>query len=254
MRVITIIQAKGGSGKTTLAMALTSGALSEGKKVHLMDGDRNPQLMEWPTRYKEADWELVEKPNWPKNVSLSVVPDSVGSLYDELNELDAKGVDLVVIDTRPGTHQDTEDLVFAADTVLIPARPNQMEYMLVQDAYVWVNKLRNTISPDDDFPDVRLVVSDAPKAVIDAAMNKGTDKLSKRDYDVLVKLVEMPHFTTIIPNSKVWSHVTHYGPLGIAVGAFEKTTGARLMARPLKAQLEIAKSLINEILNAGEPN
>ena len=247
MKIVTIVQAKGGSGKTTLAMAIASGAISQGFGVHLMDGDRNPQLSEWPARVKEADWEGIEKPDWPLTATLSIVPATIEELYETLNRLEMSGVDLVIIDTRPGTHSDTEDLIFAADLALIPARPTQMEIPLIQDAFVWINKLRDTISKDNPFPTVRIVVSDAPKSVIDASQNKGTDRLSKKDYDVLVKLIQIPHLSTILPNSKVWSHISYYGPLSAAHGAYQKAKSA-LIAKSLRKQLDIAEVLAQEIM------
>jgi len=247
MKIVTIVQAKGGSGKTTLAMAIASGAISKGYKVHLMDGDRNPQLSEWPARVKDADWEGIEKPVWPSSATLSIVPATIEELYETLNNLENSGTDLVIIDTRPGTHSDTEDLIFAADLALIPARPTQMEIPLIQDAFVWINKLRDTISKEDHFPTVRIVVSDAPKSVIDASQNKGTDRLSKKDYDVLVKLIQIPHLSTILPNSKVWSHISYYGPLSVAQDAFQKAKAA-LIAKSLRKQLEIAEVLAEEIM------
>ena len=66
MHVITIVQTKGGSGKTTTAMLLASAALDAGRRVTLIDGDVNAQLGRWRDRFELAAWEAVKKPAWPE--------------------------------------------------------------------------------------------------------------------------------------------------------------------------------------------
>lgn len=251
MRVVTIIQTKGGSGKTTLAMALASGAVSLGKRVHLLDGDRNPQLAEWQARVEQADWENVPKPDWPDNLTSSLVPGSLDELYSELNTLEGEGVELVIIDTRPGTHTDTEDLALASDVTLIPAVPSQMDYHLAQDAYVWMMKLKETIQPGDKVPEVRIVVSNASKEIVQAAMGISTDGVTRKEYDILAAIMEMPAVMSIVPHSKVWAHAAFYGPLSVAAKAHADTKGARIQANPMWSQVDIAENLVNEVMQVG---
>ena len=56
MRTIATIQQKGGAGKTTANYLIASGAISNGLKVHCIDGDRNSQLGEWEPRSQDYDW------------------------------------------------------------------------------------------------------------------------------------------------------------------------------------------------------
>jgi len=123
MQVITIVQTKGGSGKTTTAMLLASAALNLGRSVTLIDGDVNAQLGRWRDSFELATWESAQKPDWPESLAILSPPESVEGLLSLLEAEEARGVDLVVIDTRPGTHTDTEDFCLISDLVLIPARP-----------------------------------------------------------------------------------------------------------------------------------
>ncbi len=66
MQVITIVQTKGGSGKTTTAMLLASAALNLGRSVTLIDGDVNAQLGRWRDSFELATWESAQKPDWPR--------------------------------------------------------------------------------------------------------------------------------------------------------------------------------------------
>ena len=67
MHVITIVQTKGGSGKTTSAMLLASAALDAGRRITLIDGDVNAQLCRWRDSFELAAWEAVKKPTWPED-------------------------------------------------------------------------------------------------------------------------------------------------------------------------------------------
>lgn len=251
MRVATIIQTKGGSGKTTLAMAIASGGIARGRRVLLLDADRNPQALEWPQRFEQADWETVKKMGWPETLEIDRAPASIEDLYERLNQAEEAGVDLVVIDTRPGTHEDTEDLAYAADLVLIPARPSQMDYQLVQDAFVWMHRLKEAIAETDPFPKIRTVVTDAPAAVVEAVKPDGkTDGLSKRDYDILAQLIELPHLDVILPNSKIWSNISYFGPLSTAADAHAASRAGRLMVPSLRKQVRIAEALYDEVMEA----
>ena len=98
MQVITIVQTKGGSGKTTTAMLLASAALNLGRRVTLIDGDVNAQLGRWRDSFELAAWEGAQKPDWPESLAILSPPESVEGLLSLLEAEEARGVDLVVID------------------------------------------------------------------------------------------------------------------------------------------------------------
>ena len=49
MKTITVINAKGGCGKSTIAMSLAAGLSIQGKRVLLMDLDPQAQITQWLT-------------------------------------------------------------------------------------------------------------------------------------------------------------------------------------------------------------
>ena len=114
MQVISIVQTKGGSGKTTAAMLLASAALDAGRRVTLIDGDVNAQLGRWRDSFDLAAWETVKKPAWPADLSIKSPPETVDGLLALLEEEEARGVDLPVIDTRPGTRGSNGTIVRVA--------------------------------------------------------------------------------------------------------------------------------------------
>ena len=173
MQVITIVQTKGGSGKTTSAMLLASAALDAGRRVTLIDGDVNAQLGRWRDSFELSTWEGVERPAWPEALKILSPPDTVDGLLALLEAEEATGTDLVLLDTRPGTHADTEDFCLIADLVLIPARPVFAEWEMTHRAVLWMDDLRASIAEGERFPEVRVLVIDASAKIIDAATREG---------------------------------------------------------------------------------
>ena len=245
MNVVTIVQTKGGSGKTTTAMLLASAALEDGRRVTLIDGDVNAQLGRWRDAFELAAWESVKKPAWPETLSILAPPETVEGLLALLEAEEARGVDLVVIDTRPGTHTDTEDFCLISDLVLIPARPVFAEWEMTHRAVLWMDDLRASIAHGERFPAVRVLVMDAGPKIIDAATREGgMVLLPKRDQDVLMEILRLDHLDVIVPHSKILEQLGFHGPLGPAAAANGRAPGGRLMAEAISRQLEVAKLVL----------
>jgi chromosome partitioning protein len=254
MQVITIVQTKGGSGKTTTAMLLASAALSIGRRVTLIDGDVNAQLGRWRDSFELAAWESAPKPAWPVDLAVLSPPESVDGLLALLEGEEARGVDLVVIDTRPGTHTDTEDFCLVSDLVLIPARPVFAEWEMTHRAVLWMDDLRASLAEGERFPAVRVLVMDAGPKIIDAATREGgMAQLPKRDQDVLMEILRLEHLDVIVPHSKILEQLGFHGPLGAAAAAHACAPGGRLMADAVSRQLDVARLVlagIDEVLPA----
>lgn len=250
MQVLTIVQTKGGSGKTTLAMTVASAALARGERVHMFDADVNHQLMGWREAYEAANWGHVAKPAWPETLTMSIPPADVGELYQALERLEADAYDLVIIDTRPGTYSDTEDLTLAADVVMIPAKPAQAEWRLVHSAFAWMADLQDAVKEGEPFPVVKAAVCNAPLAIMKVAGGiSEPSSLPRHDYQVLEEVLAMPHFDTILPTSKIFEHFLHHGPLGVAEAGHREAKN-HLMARNFRDLLEAADALYEEVKGA----
>jgi len=245
MQVITIVQTKGGSGKTTTAMLLASAALDAGRRITLIDGDVNAQLGRWRDSFELAAWDSVKKPGWPEALSILSPPETVEGLLTLLEEEEARGVDLVVIDTRPGTHTDTEDFCLISDLVLIPARPVFAEWEMTHRAVLWMDDLRASIAAGERFPAVRVLVMDAGPKIIDAATREGgLSLLPKRDQDVLMEILRLDHLDVIVPHSKILEQMGFHGPLGPAAAANARAPGGRLIGDAISRQLEVARLIL----------
>lgn len=248
MKVITIVQTKGGSGKTTTAMLIASAAIASGRRVTLIDGDVNAQLGRWRDSFELSVWDNVAKPVWPDALSVQSPPETVEALLATLGALENAGTDLVVIDTRPGTHADTEDLCLIADLVIIPARPVYAEWEMTHRAVLWMDDLHGTIAVGEPFPAVRVLVTDAmPKVIAAALRDEGMSVLPKRDQDVLREILRLDHLDVIVPHSKILEQFGFHGPLAAAAEANRKVPGGRLMAEAISRQVEVGQLLLESI-------
>lgn len=248
MKIVTIVQTKGGSGKTTTAMLLASGALDAGRRVLMIDGDVNAQLSRWQESFALSSWDGVSKPAWPDALRIIAPPATIAGLLALLEQEEADGTDLVLIDTRPGTHADTEDLCLVADLVLIPARPLYAEWEMTHRAVLWMDDLRASLAEGERFPEVRVLVMDAGPKIADAATREnGMADLPRRDQDVLREILRLDHLDVIVPHSKILEQLGFHGPLGPALAANRASLTGRLLAEPIARQLEVARFLLEGV-------
>jgi chromosome partitioning protein len=111
MRVVAFVSQKGGVGKTTLAGHLAVEAERQGAgPVALLDTDPQGSLASW--------WNVrtAETPIFVRG--------ELANLRNQLDQLDAAGVGLVIIDTPPAITENIATVVRQADLIVIPTRPS----------------------------------------------------------------------------------------------------------------------------------
>lgn len=109
MKIVTLLAQKGGTGKTTLSIHLAVLAASRGMRVVIADIDPQRSAGVWKNRRKEE--------------SPAVIFLTAKALKKTIADFKKQGVDLLVIDTPPHSHDDATIAVQVADFVLIPSRP-----------------------------------------------------------------------------------------------------------------------------------
>lgn len=109
MKVVTLLAQKGGTGKTTLSIHLA--VLAASRKKHVVIADIDPQQ-------SASFWKRRREQDNPDVVSLNA-----SSLKQSINSYAKEGVDLLVVDTAPHSHDDAIIAAKLADFILIPSRP-----------------------------------------------------------------------------------------------------------------------------------
>jgi chromosome partitioning protein len=110
MKPLGVLSRKGGVGKTTIALHMAVLADQAGLRTLLVDLD--------PQRSAAAWWRAraAETPQ--------LVETDAGDLREILEAAAEEGVDLAVVDARPGVEADAAHVAALADLVMIPTRPS----------------------------------------------------------------------------------------------------------------------------------
>jgi chromosome partitioning protein len=126
MITIAVLQQKGGSGKTTLAVNLAAAAHLSGRRTLVLDMDRQGSAFEWFHARSEGS----------KLDGLDVVNVQGGAGADRGLQLPAfdretNGYDVVVIDGPPRLGEITQFAAVVADVALLPVQPGAYDFWAV---------------------------------------------------------------------------------------------------------------------------
>jgi chromosome partitioning protein len=113
MRTIALASAKGGCGKTTLAVALGVAAMADGERPYLIDFDPQGSLRHWRAR-RQADDPPVDRID-------------AARLEAAIAGLPGHGFTLVIIDTVGIETAATAAAMRTADLTLVPCRPSTLD-------------------------------------------------------------------------------------------------------------------------------
>jgi chromosome partitioning protein len=117
--IISIINQKGGVGKTTLSISLAAALSGRKLRVLLVDADSQGSALDWiAVRHEDAPFSAV---GMPKPI-----------LHVELPKI-AKDFDAVIIDGPPRVYEVTRSAVMASDIVLIPVLPSQFDVWAAEE-------------------------------------------------------------------------------------------------------------------------
>ena len=119
MPVVAIVNQKGGTGKTTLSINLSS-AFAELYPTLLMDADPQGSALDW------ADSRAMSQMN------LDACGAEPSRLLRDIRRL-APSYGWVIIDGPPGIGRTSADAVRAADIVLIPSKPSPFDVWASSD-------------------------------------------------------------------------------------------------------------------------
>lgn len=168
MKVIAVLNQKGGSGKTTIATHVARALQQEGAQVLLVDSD--PQG-------SARDWSAVRE-----DQPLTVVGIDRPTIDRDLKRI-AESVDWVVIDGAPQAADLAVSAIKAADFVLIPVQPSPYDIWATSDL---VDLIKQRIEVTDGRLGAAFVVSRAIKGtkigaeVVNALEDYGLPVLKSR--------------------------------------------------------------------------
>jgi chromosome partitioning protein len=175
MKVISILNQKGGCGKTTIAVNLSKGIAVRRHKVMLIDADPQGSILNWKGVSGEHSFQIT---HYTRDDIHKVIPD-------------IKGYDYIVIDSPPGVLGVTKSILVSSDEVILPVGPSPLDLWsvnetisLIKEAQGVHQKLRGRILISKKIPNTRI-----GKEIRDALEGYGL-KVMKAEISQRVSYVE----------------------------------------------------------------
>jgi len=148
MKVIAILNQKGGTGKTTIAVNLSTGIAVKRHKVLLVDADPQGSVLQWQAITGNSPFNVTHYPR--------------GDFHRTIEDM-AKGYQYVIVDGPPGTGEITRSILVAADMVIMPVGPSPLDIWsagetaeLVKDARKVNTRLKVKILISKKIPNTRI--------------------------------------------------------------------------------------------------
>ena len=113
--IIAILGEKGGTGKTTIAVNLAGMRATEGRRVLLMDADRQGSSAYWAQKRETLD---LPTPDWDQYF---------GAALDRVLHSTAIDYDDIVVDIGAGDSDEMSAALEVADCAITPVRPSGID-------------------------------------------------------------------------------------------------------------------------------
>lgn len=125
-RVISILNQKGGVGKTTLAVHIATALARRSRSVLLLDADPQGSALDWAAaRHGDPLFPVVGLPK--------------PSIHKELPTL-AKDYEMVIVDGPPRVYDVARSAIMASDLVLVPVQPSPYDVWAAKEIIDLLNE------------------------------------------------------------------------------------------------------------------
>ena len=156
IRVVLVMNRKGGSGKSTLCRALASAAAARGETVTIFDTDSSKSCLKWMQAGQEAgNWSsLVEVIH---TLDVHRVVEAIGHIYEQQDQ-----EHLILIDTFGGGSEAQDVLAVAAHCIICPMMLSRGDLSETLETASWYLILRNRVEKPEDLAGFTVTFSRVP--------------------------------------------------------------------------------------------
>lgn len=197
IRVIAVINRKGGCGKSTLVRGLASAAIARGEKVTIFDTDSSQSCYGWMEVARQLG-------NWNDRADVihTLDPDEITASLDALYA-EPDHDHLVLIDTFGGASEALDDVVVQSHLIAVPVRAGRGDYLETMQTLMWRERLKGRVANPENVPECRVVINAMP-GDLSAVERQGVDHV----------LQTMPVIEEPIMERKAYKQVDVEGLLG----------------------------------------
>jgi len=228
MKQITFASFKGGAGKTTAVMAVTSALAEMGKRVALIDADENLPLSDWKNIALKAG-------TWSDHVEVYEA-DDLKAFEEAFENATTIGFDYTVIDTRGGGSELNNACLINTDLVIIPSALTTLDMTQALTTFEHVIGLHQSMNME------------ITTALLLQRVPVGKLTVSQRsDYEALS---ELPCCETQLHNRDAFSSMGRRGLLHLVLAQVKDDPMKKISANHLSVAMDEARSLANDLLEA----
>lgn len=192
--IISLLNQKGGVGKTTLAVHLATAFARQGNRVLMVDADPQGSALDWSaSRTEKAQFPVVGLPK--------------KTLHRELPTI-AADYNFVVIDGAPRVYDVARSAIMASDLVLIPVQPSPYD--------VWAAKeIVDLLSEVSVFKESLKTAFVINRKIVNTAIGRDV-KEALSDYQVQVLKAQVCQRVSFAESAASGQTVLEIDPSGIA--------------------------------------
>ena len=226
IRVVLVMNRKGGSGKSTLYRALASAAATRGETVTIFDTDASKSCLKWMQAGKEAgNWSpLVEVIH---TLDAHRVAEAIGQIYEQPDQ-----EHLILIDTFGGGSEAQDVLAVAAHQIICPMMLSRGDLSETLETANWYLKLRGRVEKPDEL------------AGFSVLLNRVPVRVSETERAVAEELFQsLPALETYLGSRAAYVPMDREGLLGVIA---DKTPN-RALAAHVQSAVKEAADLLEEI-------
>lgn len=152
MQTITLMNQKGGAGKSTVARALLSAADARELRCAFIDADQTGNLAGWAMRASEGGL-------WSPDIDAyqTIDADEIEEIVDEIEE--EGNTDLLVIDTAGDASRDHDVFAIVADLILCPILLSQSDLDTARGTANYLFRMRARADDSSLLPEFRIVLN-----------------------------------------------------------------------------------------------